>query len=254
MKIFKDLAKAKKQFHNTELKKTGYNKFVGYKYFELADFIKPIVEILEENNLVSFVSFGSELATLKVVQVEDQSKIVITSPMSSANLKGCHDVQNLGAVQTYLRRYLYTALFDIIENDILDGSEPKTTEKRKYFCEKCKKEITKTQAGTSLKEKGTRLCSNCIIDHSKTIQNILKEHKLDKYFMPCLNYLKNQKTGNNNESFFEYGVKNGSWENLIIRFLQFEIGKINKEYLSSFGKTATLKDYSEGLIILEEEK
>ena len=254
MKIYKDLAKAKKQFHNTELKKTGHNKFVGYKYFELADFIKPIVEILEENNLVSFVSFGSELATLKVVQVEDQSEIVITSPMASANLKGCHDVQNLGAVQTYLRRYLYTALFDIIENDILDGSEPKTTGERKYFCEKCKKEITKTQASSSLKEKGTRLCSNCIIDHSKTIQNILKEHKLEKYFVGCLNYLKNQKTGNGNETFFDYGVINGKWESLIKKFVQIEIVKLNKEFFSNFSKTATLKDYSEGLIILAEEE
>jgi hypothetical protein len=47
--------------------------------------------------------------------------------MSSAELKGCHPVQNLGAVQTYLRRYLYTAAFELVEHDALDattGSAP----------------------------------------------------------------------------------------------------------------------------------
>jgi hypothetical protein len=41
--------------------------------------------------------------------------------MSSAALKGCHDVQNLGAVQTYLRRYLWTNAFEIVEHDAIDA-------------------------------------------------------------------------------------------------------------------------------------
>jgi hypothetical protein len=45
--------------------------------------------------------------------------------MSSAALKGCHDVQNLGAVQTYLRRYLWTNAFEIVEHDALDATTGK---------------------------------------------------------------------------------------------------------------------------------
>ena len=41
--------------------------------------------------------------------------------MSSAQLKGCHDVQNMGAVITYLRRYLWTNAFEIVEHDALDA-------------------------------------------------------------------------------------------------------------------------------------
>jgi hypothetical protein len=41
--------------------------------------------------------------------------------MSEANLKGCHPVQNLGAVQTYLRRYLYMAALEIVEQEIFDS-------------------------------------------------------------------------------------------------------------------------------------
>jgi hypothetical protein len=42
--------------------------------------------------------------------------------MSSAELKGCHAVQNLGAVQTYLRRYLWTTAFELVEHDALDAT------------------------------------------------------------------------------------------------------------------------------------
>ena len=52
-----------------------------------------------------------------------EEKIVITSPMSSAQLKGCHEVQNLGAVQTYTRRYLWVAALEIVEHDAVDSSK-----------------------------------------------------------------------------------------------------------------------------------
>jgi hypothetical protein len=41
--------------------------------------------------------------------------------MREANLKGTHPIQNLGAVETYSRRYLYTIAFDIVESDTLDS-------------------------------------------------------------------------------------------------------------------------------------
>ena len=43
--------------------------------------------------------------------------------MSEANLKGCHPVQNLGAVETYIRRYLWVAALEIVEHDAVDSSE-----------------------------------------------------------------------------------------------------------------------------------
>ena len=67
------------------------------------------------------------MAYLQITDVEDGTSVMFTSPMSSAALKGCHDVQNLGAVQTYLRRYLWTNAFEIVEHDALDatmGAEP----------------------------------------------------------------------------------------------------------------------------------
>jgi hypothetical protein len=63
-----------------------------------------------------------QMASLTIFDTETEGSVVFYSPMSSAALKGCHDVQNLGAVQTYLRRYLWTNAFEIVEHDALDAS------------------------------------------------------------------------------------------------------------------------------------
>jgi hypothetical protein len=44
--------------------------------------------------------------------------------MAEANLKGCHPIQNLGAVETYTRRYLWVTAMEIVEHDALDSSAP----------------------------------------------------------------------------------------------------------------------------------
>ena len=125
--IHAKLAAARAEFHQLELKKSGHNKFAGYKYFELADFVVPGMSVLANHQLVPVISFAEHLATLTLTDTESGEQLAITSPMSSAALKGCHEIQNLGAVQTYLRRYLWVTLLEIIEHDALDSSEPVVT-------------------------------------------------------------------------------------------------------------------------------
>ena len=124
MNVYAKLQAARMKLHSMELKKSGYNKFASYNYFELADFVVPALKIFDELKLCGVVSFGKEVATLTIVDLEAGSKVEITSPMSSAALKGCHEVQNLGAVETYIRRYLWVAALEIVEHDALDSSEP----------------------------------------------------------------------------------------------------------------------------------
>jgi hypothetical protein len=45
--------------------------------------------------------------------------------MGSAALKGCHEVQNIGAVETYQRRYLWVTAMEIVEHDALDATTAK---------------------------------------------------------------------------------------------------------------------------------
>ena len=53
-----------------------------------------------------------------------ESMITINSPMAEAALKGCHPIQNLGAVETYTRRYLWVTALELVEHDAIDASEP----------------------------------------------------------------------------------------------------------------------------------
>ena len=120
MSVHKKIMQARISLQNSKLTKSGNNKFAGYKYFELGDFLPAAQQIFAELGLCGIVSFGAEEATLTITDTEDNSQIVITSPMSTAALKGCHAVQNLGAVQTYIRRYLWVAALEIVEHDAID--------------------------------------------------------------------------------------------------------------------------------------
>lgn len=127
MKVYKKLSDARIKLQRTELTKSGHNKFAGYKYFELGDFLPAVQSIFNEVGLVDAISFTEDLATMVVYDVDDGSSVTFTSPMGTANLKGCHEVQNIGAVETYQRRYLYTVSMAVSEHDALDavtGSQP----------------------------------------------------------------------------------------------------------------------------------
>ena len=122
--VYEKLQKARIRLQHTELKKSGHNKFAGYKYFELGDFLPAIQSIFFELKLCPVVSFGTELATLRIIDTENGGCVTFTSPMAEAQLKGCHPIQNLGAVETYSRRYLYVTALEIVEHDAIDSSEP----------------------------------------------------------------------------------------------------------------------------------
>jgi len=123
MNVYEKLNLAREMFHSSKLKKSGHNKFANYYYFELGDFIIPALGIFREVGLTSVISFGPEIATMDIYNTEKPEEVIaLSSPMSTAALKGCHEVQNLGAVQTYLRRYLWVAALEIVEHDALDAT------------------------------------------------------------------------------------------------------------------------------------
>ena len=127
--VHKKLMAARMSLQEATLKKSGHNKFAGYSYFELGDFIPTINQIFNEVGLCGVVSYDTEIASLTITDTDDGTNIIITSPMADANLKGCHPIQNLGAVETYTRRYLWVTAMEIVEHDALDSSAPIKEEK-----------------------------------------------------------------------------------------------------------------------------
>jgi hypothetical protein len=181
MGVHKKLMEARIALQAAPLKKSGHNKFAGYQYFELGDFLPTINTIFHSLGLCSVISFGKDLATMCITDTDDNSQIVLTSPMAEANLKGCHPIQNLGAVETYTRRYLYVSALEICEHDALDSSPPVREEKQAPV-------ITPTQGATDnipleelqyLQEMAIELIAMCEQGDPKAAWDKLESENLD---------------------------------------------------------------------------
>lgn len=125
MNIFEKLQKCRVELQKTNLKKSGKNTFSKYDYFELSDFLPRINELMLENKLTGIFSYTDESASLTIYDTEKlEDFIVFSTPIEKAQLKGCHGIQNIGATQTYARRYLYIMAFEIAEHDAIDTAPP----------------------------------------------------------------------------------------------------------------------------------
>jgi hypothetical protein len=125
MNVHEKLMKARLELQGKKLSKTGKNSFAGYQYFELGDFLPVVQEIFAGLKLCGIVSYTADLAKLTITCTEGNGTVELTSPMGSAALKGCHEVQNIGAVETYQRRYLWVTAMEIVEHDALDATTGK---------------------------------------------------------------------------------------------------------------------------------
>jgi hypothetical protein len=181
MGVHKKLMEARIALQAAPLKKSGHNKFAGYQYFELGDFLPQINEIFYKKGLCGVISYTKDYADLTITDVDDGTSISISSPMVEANLKGAHAIQNLGAVETYQRRYLWMTAMEIVEHDALDSSPPVKEEKQAPI-------ITPTQGAMDsipedeqnyLRELAMELIAICEKEEPKTAWVKLESENLD---------------------------------------------------------------------------
>lgn len=130
MNVYQKLNEARVKLQESNLDKSGKNTHLGFKYFELADFLVEINKINKEIGIITTFSMTSEQATMTVYNAESpEEQIVFTTPIAQAKLQGnASPIQELGSAHTYLRRYLYLMVYEIIEHDeqdALSGSEEK---------------------------------------------------------------------------------------------------------------------------------
>lgn len=124
MNIFEKIQAVRVELRHTKLKMSGKNKFANYEYMELDDFLPTLNELMNKYKMTAIASFTREKAILTAIDCEKpEDRYTIESPFGTADLKGCHEVQCIGAVETYQRRYLYQAMFDIAESDGLNKSQ-----------------------------------------------------------------------------------------------------------------------------------
>lgn len=165
MSIYAKLAQARVKLQKENLKKTGNNR--SFKYFELKDFLPRVNEIFDELKMCAVVRYSSELATLTIYDCEKDESIEFTSPMVQKALPSGTEIQNLGAIQTYQRRYLYLTALEIVEDDLVDSIPPEKTEQkkqesRKHYNESTQQNVNSTQDKSILDKLKTGLkeCGN----------------------------------------------------------------------------------------------
>ena len=181
MNVYQKLQKCRFELQNMKLKKSGNNKFAGFTYFELSDFLPSINELCEKHGLFTRTTFTSDLAMLEVINAEmPEEVIVFTSPQAEATLKGCHAIQNVGAVETYQRRYLLMVAFEIVENDALD---PTVTNEKKNTPPKGKTTLSQAQLNRMY-----AIASKKGYDKTSVDALIRKKHNVDPVNMTKAQY------------------------------------------------------------------
>jgi hypothetical protein len=173
--VYQKLLEARVLFMEEDVKKSGKNMKMSYKYFELQDIVLVALPIFQKVGLVPLVNFTNEVATMTLVNVDKPDEFIhFNSPMReidpivSAKTGGevTNAIQRLGSVETYQRRYLYMVALDIVESDAIEAATgdnpppapkptaPVTPEKRQ--------EVTKTLtdpdgSATELQIKGLKI-------------------------------------------------------------------------------------------------
>lgn len=122
MNVFAKLCLAREMFLNSNIKKTGVNRYAEFKYFTLEDIIPVKQQIFKELGLIDRITFSQTNAVLTLYNTDNpEDSIIFTSPTAEDESLIKNPIQKLGAVETYVRRYLYMLMLDIVESDTVDA-------------------------------------------------------------------------------------------------------------------------------------
>ena len=125
------------KLQNSKLKKSGNNKFAGFDYFELADFLPKLNELMLEEGVNDLFTIEEEVVTLTLIKGNEKQvyKMPFTrfsTPVNKNGQPSMQDIQYLGALNTYYKRYLYLNAFGITDGEVIDrmdNNELKETKK-----------------------------------------------------------------------------------------------------------------------------
>ena len=146
MNLNESIIKIRVELQNAKLKKSGKNKFAGFDYFELADFLPKLNELMLSEGLNDRFYIKDDLATLEIqkggeINTYTMPFVMFETPTNRREdkntgevyeVKSMQDIQYLGALNTYYKRYLYLNAFGITDGEIIDSmnNEPKATPKQ----------------------------------------------------------------------------------------------------------------------------
>ena len=135
------IIKIRVKLQSSNLKKSGKNDFARFEYFELADFLPKLNELMEEEGINDIFTIDENVAKLTLIKGEERQEYTLPfyrfeTPLnfkkdkngnfmkdSNGNyleVKSMQDIQYLGALNTYYKRYLYLNAFGITDGEVID--------------------------------------------------------------------------------------------------------------------------------------
>lgn len=138
------IIKIRVDLQNSKLKKSGKNKFAGFDYFELADFLPRLNELMLEEGINDNFRITKDLATLTLIKGEEKQEytmpfVIFDTPLTFkkdkngdyvkdkngnyVQVQSMQDIQYLGALNTYYKRYLYLNAFGITDGEVIDSMD-----------------------------------------------------------------------------------------------------------------------------------
>ena len=129
--------------------KSGYNTHSKFKYYQLEDFLPQVLEAFSRYNIYNEYSIDTDLEIVEertdfdgdgtphksvtkrpveyaYLYLQDldntDDEMVYKLKTAEASVYGASAIQNLGAKITYMKRYIYMSLLDIVEPDVVDAT------------------------------------------------------------------------------------------------------------------------------------
>ena len=125
------------KLQNSKLKKIVKNKFSGFEYFELSDFLPRLNELMLEEGINDLFTIEGDEAKLTLLRGEEEQTykmpfVMFNVPVNKSGQPSMQEIQYIGALNTYYKRYLYINALGISECEVIDSmdnNEVKETKK-----------------------------------------------------------------------------------------------------------------------------
>lgn len=178
MNLNETIIKIRVELQNSKINKSGKNRFAGFSYFELADFLPKLNELMLEEGVNDRFTIKDDLATLELIKGEERQEYTIPfkifpTPMNKNGQPSMQDIQYLGALNTYYKRYLYLNAFGITDGEVIDSMDNSKLEKGVTFKggETTEKEVLKLLSQMNELEMDTGTDHEDILKHYEVESN-----------------------------------------------------------------------------------
>ena len=125
LNLNESIIKIRVKLQNSKIKKTGKNKFAGFEYYELGDFLPKLNELMLEENINDLFTIENDEAKLILIKGEEKQEYkipfrIFETPLTKDGKQSMQDIQYLGALNTYYKRYLYLNAFGITDGEVIN--------------------------------------------------------------------------------------------------------------------------------------